>query len=533
MPVRLLAPVLLLTALATFFRLHQLDTLPPGLFGDEAANGLQAAAILQGERLPIYIEEPTKWGSREPMYHYLMAGVFAVFGISAMAVRLTSALIGMATVPLFYAVCRLVWGPRVALLAGALLAVMRWHVGVSRIGLRAVLAPLWVVLTLLALSTLLRHRTRRAAIALGIALGLGFYTYPAYWVVPPALLILLAAAVRRAGLHAVHHILPLAALALGTALVVAAPLIRYAIAKPDYFFARAARTATMSGNVSAGGASLRDNVQKVLFMLHLRGDANARHNLPNRPMLDPVTGGLFLLGLAELARRSAGREGESGEETGIARVGALVFWLLPLLPSALSDSAPHALRAAGAIPAVCLISALGLAALMRLTGSRRTLAVGPATAALVAVSAFNYHAYFRQWGSSPAVAASFNADAVRFFGYCAGLAVANDLYASPRVSGAPQIRFLNLARHEAWHALDEGALVASGGAARDRVYASEAPALNALIEELYPHAELLGKYTWEGHRTGRIYRVRAADLKASLDERQRALVRLLIEGSTP
>ncbi len=528
MPVRLLAPVLLVTALGAFFRLHRLDAIPPGLFGDEAADGLQAAAILHGEQLPIYIEEPTKWGSREPMYHYLMAGVFAVFGVSARTIRLTSALIGIATVPLVYVVCRPVWGSRVALVAGALLAVMRWHVGVSRIGLRAVLTPFWVVVTLLAFRALLRHRTRRAAVALGVALGLGFYTYPAYWVVPPALLIVLAAAVRGRGLDGVRAALPLAALALGAALVVAAPLIRYAIAKPEYFFARAARTARVNSAVTAEGGSLRDNVQKVLLMLHLRGDANARHNFPNQPMLDPITGGLFFLGLARLARGRE-RRGESGEETGAARVGALAFWLLPLVPSALSDSAPHALRAAAAIPAVCLISALGLEWLVCLTGSRRALAVGLVTAALVAVSAFNYQAYFRQWASSPAVAAAFNADTLRFFDYCAGLAGTNDLYVSPRISGAPQIRFLNLTRREAWHGIDEGALVASGGAARDRVYVSEVPALNALIEELYPHAALVGKYTWEGHRTGRIYRVPAAELRTSLDDRQRARLRLLLE----
>ena len=49
--------------------------------------------------------------------------------------------------------------------------------------------------------------------------------------------------------------------------------------------------------------------------------------------------------------------------------GILLFWLLPLLPSVFSDAAPHAMRALGAVPAVCLITAVGISSVIDLPTS--------------------------------------------------------------------------------------------------------------------------------------------------------------------
>ena len=93
-------------------------------------------------------------------------------------------------------------------------------------------------------------------------------------------------------------------------------------------FAAAARTA---GDTAAqhGPPFLLDNAQRVLLMLHVRGDNNPRHNIPGAPQLDPITGALFVVGLL-LVLRGSGLDAPR-------RVGVLAFWLLPLVPSAVSD----------------------------------------------------------------------------------------------------------------------------------------------------------------------------------------------------
>ena len=44
--------LLVILALAAFLRLWQLDSFPPGLYHDEAYNGLDALSLLQGKTFP-------------------------------------------------------------------------------------------------------------------------------------------------------------------------------------------------------------------------------------------------------------------------------------------------------------------------------------------------------------------------------------------------------------------------------------------------------------------------------------------------
>ena len=579
---RPLLPLLAIVALAAFFRLYRLDHVPPGLFGDEAANGVEATAILRGERFPIYIEEPgpAKWGSREALYHYAMAGVFAVFGGSPTTIRLTSALLGILTVALFFPLARRWLGPRAGFFAAGLFAVSRWHVTASRLGLRAILVPLFVVLVLLAFSALATSRKWRWALLLGVLTGLGFYTYPSYWAVPPALC-LVGFAAYRAGSPS-RGGLGLALCTVLVAVAVAAPLLGYALRRPDYFFGRTANVLQI--HASNGHAdSLRDHVQGVLFSLHLRGDENPRHNIPLAPLLDPITGVLFLIGLYRLLRHF--------DRASPVHVALLAFLLLPLVPEALGDAAPHALRGLGALPAIFAICGLvfGLPEAARAASSplknrwrsedeefcarsrRRTggklagfvedsatkswrkrparssrpvfqraarssrRGVALSLLGLAAVAAWNYDGYFHRWAQDPALPAAFNTGALEFARHCADLAASDDVYASPEVYAIPQLRFLRRHRAGSWHRIrSEKAFAAPGGAQRDRVYISDSPAVHRAIESVYPKAKVVGRYTLRAGMPGRIYRVKRDDLESALSRAQRdALRRWIAPGQPP
>jgi 4-amino-4-deoxy-L-arabinose transferase-like glycosyltransferase len=532
------AGLLAVVGLAAFFRLHDLRDIPPGLFGDEAAEGVVAAAIRHGEQFPVYVEEETKWGSREPLYHYVMAGVFAVFGESPATIRLTSALIGIITVPLAFRLCRLHLGSSVALLTAALLAVSRWHVTMSRLGLRAILTPLWIVLTLLAATFLWRRRSAASALALGVIVGAGFYTYPSYWLMPPFLVACVLWKVARGELRDGRRFASLAAIVVGSALLTVAPLVRYAILKPDYFFGRATRTLTEGA--AAAESSYRDGLLKVLLMLHLRGDRNARHNIPGRPMLDPASGFFFVAGLAYMLRSLVHNRG-----TPQAFAAIVVLWLAFLLPSAVTDSAPHALRALGAVPAVCAIAAIGvhrlgssLAAAVQALRSKRLEAASTLpraaaaslplwtrrmayVAALLAAGALSYHDYFDDWAKRPGVAVAFSSDVVAFFDRVAELGDGREVRAVPHIADAPQVRFLNRDRKLDIRPLDQSSFVAAP-AARDRILIVDTPRLNALVAALYPDAETLARYASEDRPTGRVYLVRREQLRQALtaDDRQ-------------
>ena len=131
------------------------------------------------------------------------------------------------------------------------------------------------------------------------------------------------------------------------------PLIHYAYSNTDTFFKRTYDTSIMnhlSGDNLVEG--ILKNLGEHLSMFHISGDPNPRHNLPLEPMLDDVTGSLFIVGLFIVI--SKWRQ---------PLYLLFVFWLLiMLLPGILSVpwESPQSLRSIGAIPAIIGIAIIPL-----------------------------------------------------------------------------------------------------------------------------------------------------------------------------
>ena len=144
-------PVLLLAILVAgaALRFVALGEVPPGLYHDEAVNGLDALDVLSGDR-PLYFEANN---GREPLFIYLVALSVEFFGREPLAVRWPAALLGTLTIPAAYAMAR-AWFPgrrAVPLATAALVAFTFWTLQLSRIGFRVVSLPLVAALLLAAL----------------------------------------------------------------------------------------------------------------------------------------------------------------------------------------------------------------------------------------------------------------------------------------------------------------------------------------------------------------------------------------------
>lgn len=366
-----------ITLIAAMLRLWQLDQMPPGLFHDEAFNGLDVLRVLAGWR-PIYF--PGNYG-REPLYLYLVAVSVAVLGRTPGAIRIVSALLGTLTVPAAYLAARELFNRRIGLLTAAITAMTLWHVALSRVGFRAISLPLISALAIW--QGALAWRTNRVHhwILAGALLGLTLYTYLAARFIPIAL-----------GLFAAWYLIIVRIeietrdrdrsrrvwIGLLVALVVTVPLGVYALDHVDEMFLRAGQVSVFNPQISGGDPwrLLAQQTFDTVTMFVWRGDANPRHNVPGRAVFDPVMAMIFVLGVVVCVNRfrfvsfvawclggqdnSPFGPGSSGVRDQRAYILVLIWTCVMLLPSILADLAPSFLRAIGALPVAFIIPAIGL-----------------------------------------------------------------------------------------------------------------------------------------------------------------------------
>src|SRR3989344_6574815 len=226
--------LLLVVIIATFLRLYQLDAAPPGLYPDEAMNGNNALEALRtGEWRTYYPEN----NGREGLFINIQALSLLAFGKNEpWVLRLPSALFGILTVLGLYFLAKELWNARVGLLASFLLATSFWHIIFSRIGFRAIMAPLLAVWGFYFLFAAIRKRTARSsalfAAAGGAIFGLGFYTYISYRVLP-LLLVLIVLYFRNE-----KRFWKTFGIFVAAAFIIALPLGMYYLAHPADFLGR-------------------------------------------------------------------------------------------------------------------------------------------------------------------------------------------------------------------------------------------------------------------------------------------------------
>jgi 4-amino-4-deoxy-L-arabinose transferase-like glycosyltransferase len=248
---------------------------------------------------------------------------------------------------------------RFGLLAAFFVAISYWHVIISRIGLRIVLAPLWTTATLYALLRAFRTRRRNDFLLAGACLGLGLFGYYAFRIVP--LLVIVFCVVKllvdrgpgfRLGRFSANVVLLVV-----TSALVFLPMLRLMYDEPKMYWYRAL-TRTTGLEVSTprdNGKVFADNVKRALLMFNYEGDDAWPESVPTRPALDYVSGGLFVLGAAHvlyllLVKRNP------------LAVYLLVAIFVLLLPCTLSiafpNEVPSNLRASGVIPVMLVLVAL-------------------------------------------------------------------------------------------------------------------------------------------------------------------------------
>jgi hypothetical protein len=432
--------LLVIMGVGLFFRVNDLEGVPPEMTSDHLEKLLDSQRVLDGETQVFFPNN----GGREGFQMYAMALFSRLPGLSMdfTTLKLLTAIEGVLTLPALWWMGRRIvnddesrLGNIVGLTLAALVAVSYWHVALSRLALRIVLTPLVTALLLGYLASALRYNRRGDYIKAGLVLGIGLYTYQAVRMLPVVVVAGVGLAFlfkARSWLDRWRYLVNLSVLAL-IAFVVFVPLFGFSLEQPQYFWMRTfgrvlgddviqttdeagnlvERTATLPERIEAFQQNLpvlASNIRSALLMYNWKGDVAWINGAPNKPALDMFTGALLVVGgAAWLARMVRRRD--------------VVDWLLPLalfilvFPSALSIAYPienpSATRMSGTLPEAYLFAALPLAlfamTLTRLDPERNGRRV--ATWGVVAVVALAYGAnsntYFNDYrvaylGSTPA-----------------------------------------------------------------------------------------------------------------------------------
>jgi 4-amino-4-deoxy-L-arabinose transferase-like glycosyltransferase len=397
--------LVLVVLLAAMLRYYRLDSLPPGLWFDEAWVSLQARDLLSQPVWPVYFA--AGFGGIHPAIVYWTALFRWLSGQHPLAIRYAVATAGIISVAFtYFSLQAILWtddstedNVPTALAGALILAITFPFLLLTRIGFETILPAIPASLIFFFLARTVHTRWPATDyVWAGMVLGLSLYTYYSARFLPVAVTVAIIwlAWIRR------DYRRSLAGLGVTAlfALLVFLPLGVYFLQHWEQFTGRAGVSSynTLGPGAASVPLALLSNLYDTLagFSLPGFGDALARHNLPGRPVFDPFLSLLFWGGVFTLARRP--RQ---------PRTALLFSWAGGmLLPVILTDGAPTFTRMLAAMPALAGIAAVGGRALYRAlatwTAARAPwLAPAVLLAGLGVSLGVTVYDYFGRWAQDP------------------------------------------------------------------------------------------------------------------------------------
>jgi len=437
---------LLILAIASFFRLWQLSSIPPGLYPDVAINGNEAIDSLKSGNFKVFYPENN---GREGLFIWLIALSYSIFGVSIWSIKIVAAIVGILTVLGLYLLTKEFFDKNVALLSSFFLAVSFWHTNFSRIGFRAILLPFILVFSFYFLLKFLNHlkfknqfqkRLYGLVVLAGIFFGLGFYTYTSFrmavlilpFVFLPYWFLSKKQNLEKQFLASIFYFLFFA-------FIIALPLGIYFLQNPHDFISRAAPISIFSAEnpLKEFGKSLVLH----LGMFNFYGDRNWRHNFSGSSMLFWPIGILFLIGFILSIKKLINFRKHKNLSLVISHWSLVTWFFIMLLPGILtSEGIPHALRTIGVIPVVYIFAGLGGWEIYKWfdknVENKKLLSV-TALFFLFTVAFLQFDKYFIKWSNLPEVEGAFSKNYVEIGNYLNSLPFGIQKYVIVNQPGVP------------------------------------------------------------------------------------------------
>lgn len=375
---KILLIIILITLLGGFLRFYKNWQNPVSLTVDEVAFGYNAYSVLKsgrdeyGKFLPLTFKSVGDYKNPFPIYS--MVPAIAVFGLNEFSVRFATALISTLSIPLFFLLFRkLTKNTKIAILGALLLAISPWHIYFSRYVSDHLMAGVFVGSGIYFFLKMLEGK-RKWAFLSAFFFILSIYTYYPERLFVPLFLLALFAIKFKALIKNKTGLL----IFIVTCAVLAAPLLYSTFFGPD--IARAGmvfitKDIEFTRNVLLSDAKTTfSGIANVPLLFFFWARKYLAYFSPSflfysgLPMTTQGSYGLGVLYLFEFITLPLGIYALIKGK--IPQKGIVISWiLLGLIPSSLTNNEQHPGRTILILPAVILLSAMGLYEFVKLVRS--------------------------------------------------------------------------------------------------------------------------------------------------------------------
>ena len=413
--------LLLILVIASFLRLYGITEFPPGFFSDEAIYANNGVEAWENRDWKVFYTENN---GREGLWPNIIGFFIVNFGNEPWVPRSVAAVFGILTVLGVYFLTKElflnnIFQEKIALLSVFLLATNFWHINFSRIGFRAIMAPLfltWGIYFLLKILNKIKYSNNQRvyllffAILGGLFYGLGFHSYIAYRGTPLLIFIILLVYWFQSGAswQIRHKILLVASSYTLMAILVALPLGLYFLKNPQDFMGRTTQISIFNSPTLI--EDLAFNIVTTAGMFNFVGDFNWRHNIAGQPLLFWPVGILFLIGIFLSLWKF-----KEYYQSSIILFFLLAITALPVVVS--NEGLPHALRAILMAPAILIFAGFGgvwfyqkITAILKDSGKKINIFNFLVELFLIILMLQAYYSYFIVWTKNPNVKSAFNTD---------------------------------------------------------------------------------------------------------------------------
>jgi hypothetical protein len=434
-------------------RSYHIDTIPSSIYPDEAQNGVDGQLANASGNYKLFY--PTNNG-REGLFINLQAMSIKYIGNTVFGLKIWSIIFGTLTVlGIFFLTSELLQNQVAGLVGAYFTAFAYWAINFSRIGFRAVMLPFILSWAFYFLFKGLRTRKYSDFIIAGLIYGLGLHTYTAFRASPLILIVLfiILAIVKKGFIKDYWRQTLVFAVAM---FIAAAPMLMdFFVWNPQDYTSRTKEISVLNPAVNHGHLALAlvRTVGLSLAKYNFWGDQNMRQNYAPYPILNPLTGIAFLVGLIYITlqffRLLYRRFKKGTRDTRLVLYTFLLSWFfVMLIPEFMAyEGNPHALRSIGTLPVVMIIATIPFIWIFKhmhsYSKSYRVFVIWMLVATFLFIGIFDPVKYFVFFANSPQQHAAFEANLGEVSDYIRTFPASEEKYI---VTGSMQrlpIRFLN------------------------------------------------------------------------------------------